>query len=238
MKSDLNIGDIVKEWKIVDIYFKWSGQQNVSHAKLVSLDGSKTREIKLSYLKNGKISYPDRRRPDNTIRNLKHGMSATKLYSTWSGMKNRCLNKKQGHYELYGGRGIKICDQWLEFENFKNWAMSNGYSEDLTLDRVDADGDYCPENCRWATKIEQTINKRNVERLPITAFGDTKDAIEWLQDDRCHNNISIQCLRYRINAGWNSELALTKPPERKHKLNVENWLKQNYPEIYEEYKKQ
>jgi hypothetical protein len=238
MKPDLEVGDIVKNWKIVDIYFKWSGQQNVSHAKIVSLDGKKNREIRLSYLKNGKIAYPDRRRPDLSERNLTHGMSATKLYSTWSGMKNRCLNKRQISYKDYGGRGIKICDDWLEFENFKNWAMSNGYSEDLTLDRVDTDGNYCPKNCKWATKIQQTINKRNVERLPITAFGETKDAIEWLHDDRCHNNISIQCLRYRINAGWDSELALTKPPERKHRLSVKKWLKSNHPDIYEEYLKQ
>jgi hypothetical protein len=238
MKTDLEVGDIVKNWKIVDIYFKWSGQQNVSHANIVSLDGKQKREIRLSYLKNGRIAYPDRRRPDLSERNLTHGMSATKLYSTWSGMKNRCLNDKHASYKLYGGRGIKICDQWLEFDKFKDWAMSNGYSEDLTLDRIDTNGDYCPTNCRWATKTEQTLNRRNVEKLSIAAFGETKDAIEWLQDDRCHNHISIQCLRYRINAGWDSELAITKPPERKHKLSCKNWLKQNYPEIYEEYNKQ
>ena len=238
MKPEVGVGDIIKNWKIVDIYFKWNGQQNVSHAKIISLDGKQEREIRLSYLKNGRIGYPDRRRPDLSERNLTHGMSATKLYSTWSGMKTRCSNDLHKSHKDYGGRGIKVCDEWLEFENFKNWAISNGYSEDLTLDRVDVDGDYCSENCKWATKLEQTINKRNITKCPIMAFGETKDAIEWRHDERCHKDITVSCLRYRIKAGWDTELALTKPPERKHRLSVEKWLKQNHPDIYDEYLKQ
>jgi hypothetical protein len=238
VKCDLKVGDIIKDWKIIDIYFKWSGQQNVSYAKIVSLDGKRTREIRLSYFKNKRIGYPDRRRPDLSERNLIHGMSATKLYSTWYGMKNRCLNVKQGSYETYGGRGIQVCEEWFNFNNFKDWSMANGYSEILTLDRIDPDGNYCPENCRWATKTEQILNKRNTKNLLITVFGETKDAIEWVQDYRCHRNITIQCLRYRIKSGWDSEKALTKPPERKHRLSYKNWLKQNHPEIYEEYNKQ
>ena len=87
MKTDLKVGDIIKDWKIIDIYFRWGGQQNISYAKIISVDGKREREIRLSYLKNGRISYPDRRRPDLSERNLTHGMSATKLYSTWSGKK-------------------------------------------------------------------------------------------------------------------------------------------------------
>jgi hypothetical protein len=148
-------------------------------------------------------------------------------------MKNRCLNPKQGAYKHYGGRGITICDGWMEFEKFAEWANQNGYQEDLTLDRVDNNGNYCPENCKWASKLEQTINKRCVPDETITAFGETKHLVEWAHDPRCGSTVAG--LRYRIGAGWKPEDAILKPPERKHKASLKNWLQENYPDIYDEY---
>lgn len=93
---------------------------------------------------------------------MKHGMSRTRLYQCWSDMKQRCLNPNNSFYYRYGGRGIKFCDEWRDFTSFMEWALSNGYSDDLTLDRIDNDGNYCPENCKWSTQREQSLNKTHL----------------------------------------------------------------------------
>lgn len=98
--------------------------------------------------------------------------SKESLYTKWSTMKARCFRKNATNYNIYGGRGIKVCDTWKkDFMSFYNWAINNGYKEGLTLDRIDVNGNYCPENCRWVTMKEQSRNKRD-NRL-ITYRGDT-----------------------------------------------------------------
>ena len=93
--------------------------------------------------------------------NIKHNLSNTRLYNTWSKLKNRVLNPKDKQYNDYGGRGITICDEWKnDFKSFYDWAMSNGYSDELSIDRIDNDGNYCPENCRWTTRTIQQRNQR------------------------------------------------------------------------------
>lgn len=93
--------------------------------------------------------------------NIKHGMTDHRLYRIYNNMKNRCLNKDFHNYERYGGRGILICDEWLEdFKNFSEWALNNGYKENLTIDRINNDGNYCPENCRWVDLHIQSTNQR------------------------------------------------------------------------------
>ena len=91
-----------------------------------------------------------------------HGLGYTRLYAVWVKIKNRTLNPKDKKYSDYGGRGITICEEWLDIQNFYDWAITNGYEEDkgLSIDRIDNDGNYCPENCRWATSIIQNRNKR------------------------------------------------------------------------------
>ena len=93
--------------------------------------------------------------------NRKHNLSYTRLYKVWANIKDRVLNPKKENYINYGGRGITICDEWKnDFMSFYNWAMENGYSDELSIDRIDNDENYCPENCRWTTSIIQNRNKR------------------------------------------------------------------------------
>lgn len=95
-------------------------------------------------------------------RNVSHKKRYTRLYTTWKNMKQRCSNPAATKYDRYGGRGITVCDEWREdFQTFYDWAMANGYSDDLTIDRIDNDGDYEPSNCQWITQAENTRKARN-----------------------------------------------------------------------------
>lgn len=107
-----------------------------------------------------------------------HGESKTRLYEIWCGMRKRCNNPASSVYKHYGGRGIKVCDAWEnDYETFRDWALENGYKEDLSIDRIDTNGNYEPSNCRWATDIEQANNTR--ANRYITYKGNTLTVAEW-----------------------------------------------------------
>ena len=108
------------------------------------------------------------------------GEKPTRLYVIWRDMKSRCSDTKNIGYSLYGGRGISVCDEWRNnFETFRNWAQENGYRDDLSIDRIDVDGNYEPANCKWATNKEQQRNKRTT--VNITVHGKTKSLGEWAE---------------------------------------------------------
>lgn len=109
---------------------------------------------------------------------LKHGMFGTRIYNVWHTMKERCYVKSQTSYKNYGGRGIKVCDEWQEFIPFMKWAYENGYDEnakrgECTLDRIDVNGDYCPENCRWVSQSVQSNNRRDNVYIEYNGVVDT-----------------------------------------------------------------
>ncbi len=137
------------------------------------------------------------------LRFTKHKMSGSSIYHRWQHMKNRCLKIDDKAYKNYGGRGIKVCDRWLKFENFYE-DMSIGYKIELTLDRIDNNGNYCKENCRWATRKEQGRNTRR--NKIITYQRKTLCMKEWAKE----LNMKYGCLWYRLNAGWSIEKAFTQ----------------------------
>ena len=135
----------------------------------------------------------------------KHGLSKHQIYDCWIAMKARCLNPQNPNFSRYGGRGISVCKEWIDsFENFKNWAYENGYKENLTLDRIDNNGNYCPENCRWATRLQQQNN--NSRNRMIEYNGEVKTLSEW---SRCLG-IKYNKLSKRLYSGWSVEKAFTK----------------------------
>ena len=139
--------------------------------------------------------------------NVTHGMTKTRLYRKYQHMKGRCYTKTDSRYMDYGGRGIKICDEWLGengFENFYKWAIENGYSEDgntwdNTIDRINNDGDYCPENCRIVNQLVQSNNRRT-NRLE-TANGETHTIAEWSRK----TGIPSGSIIYKLNSGAKPE---------------------------------
>ena len=132
----------------------------VQHVQ-VKCDCGSIKDIALNDLKAGKTKSCGCYNMEQIIdRATKHGKSDTRIYSIWKDMRKRCNNKNATNYSNYGGRGIKVCTEWDNFEEFYNWSMDNGYNENLSIDRIDFNGDYEPNNCRWTTSVRQNRNTR------------------------------------------------------------------------------
>lgn len=126
----------------------------------------------------------------------KHGKSKTKLYSTWQNMKTRCFNENDEFYDDYGGRGIKVCEEWVNsFNEFYDWSMKNGYKDDLTIDRIDNNKNYSPDNCRWVNISVQANNKRN--NVKETIDGEDKTLSEWAES----TGINYKTIHSRYSRG-------------------------------------
>ena len=129
--------------------------------------------------------------------NMKHGMSNSRIFKIWAGMKSRCYNKNAPAYKNYGGRGIFVCQSWIEnFEEFEKWAFEHGYSDDLEIDRIDNNGPYSPPNCRWVTRKENCRNRRNNYMIDINGveYQSIAEAAEKL--NILHSSISNQIKKH------------------------------------------
>lgn len=183
---------------------------------LCKCDCGTVRPVRIADLKLGKSTCCGCvGRQKTALRNYLNGTHHLKkhpLYNIWSGIKNRCLCKTSKKYKDYGGRGITICKEWeKDFVSFYNWSIKNGYKQGLTIDRIDNNKGYTPQNCRWVDYKIQSLNKRNTvqfiwngELLPLVIICDKE-------------NISCQLVRDRIRQGWNIEKAILTPKkERKN----------------------
>lgn len=132
----------------------------------------------------------------NSMKHKTHGMSNTRIYKIWLGIKKRCYAPYTPHYDYYGGRGISMCAEWRgDFQKFYEWSVANGYTDSLTIDRIDVNGDYSPNNCRWATIEQQAHNKRNL--LYAKVNGIEKSLCEWSET----YHIPLNALRLRYLRG-------------------------------------
>ncbi len=152
-------------------------------------------------------------RKEQTARNFtKHGDTVDgerpRVLEIWANMIQRCTNPKTRHFENYGGRGITVCAEWRDYTTFRDWALANGYRDDMQIDRIDNNGGYAPSNCRWVT-ARVNCNNRRISII-LTAWGETKSLSEWLEDNRCA--VSRSSLHRRIEAGWEHEKVLSQPP--------------------------
>lgn len=141
--------------------------------------------------------------------NYKHGLCNSRIYGIWCHIKDRCCNSKDVRYKDYGGRGIKICKEWKnDFAKFYDWALKNRYNDSLTIDRIDVNGDYCPENCRWITIKEQQNNRR--DNVFILLNGEKHTISEWARIV----GKKPASIRRRLLCGWKPEEILNKPCEK------------------------
>lgn len=219
---------IIKEYSLIKIYFfleigynstmpkqrlieigtkfgKWTTLSECTRVEKVNLckcicKCGIIKEVRVSNLISGKTTCCGCTSKGNRT----HFLCTTRIYRCWTGMKQRILNPKRETTKIY--KNIKICDEWLNFENFYKWAIPNGYEDAKTIDRINNNGDYEPSNCRWADAATQQNNKSSNHLL--TAFGETKTISQWAKDDRCAVTYFTLCSRMRI--GWKEEDAITK----------------------------
>lgn len=170
-----------------------------------------TKDIRLHTVTSGRVrscGCLHRERARSGLNQLRHGHArvghVTRLHNLWRGMLKRVDATIGGGYEKYAARGIKVCPEWRRFETFRDWAITNGYADTLSIDRINNNGDYEPSNCRWTTATEQCRNRRSSRS--ITAFGQSRTLAEWSEV----SGIKAATISARISLLWSPEDAVTK----------------------------
>lgn len=195
------IGQKFGRWTILDIH---QGSHHKPKRATCRCECGTVRSVVLSTLYHGKSHSCGCYQKEKMAQvQTKHGNAKTRLYYVWKGMRERCLSPANKSFPNYGGRGIQVCAEWRDsFSAFQSWALASGYLPGLTIERRDNSGDYCPENCQWATHKANARNRRIT--LAMTAFGESKSLGEWAEDPRCV--VSYDTLHNRV-------MCLMLPPE-------------------------
>lgn len=175
MAAKVGIGETYYGWTIID--FSHQDPKSGNLFWLSKCSCGNMRRVAGHRILRGESKHCNASVHSKGIVNVKHGMRFTKIYRVWKNMKIRCTNPNAQNFYLYGGRGISVCDRWIDcFENFYE-DMKEGYDEALSIERIDVNGNYTKENCRWATPLEQARNKTNTAY--VTYKGVTKRAHDW-----------------------------------------------------------
>ena len=236
-KYQPKIGDVLHNRKALDVSIQNNGRQNKTMIKvLCACDREKY--ITITDFKLGKFqncNYCKDMKGDIKARVANRNKDDYKrIYRIYKAIHTRCYNPKAQGYQYYGGKGVKMCQLWIDdFNEFYNWSLANNYSIEYTVDRINVQADYSPENCRWVDKYTQANNKS--DNVHLTIFNETKTMAEWSRDDRCL--VTYNILASRIKKGIEPLLAMTKPKRKNKYLTHELYLfiKNNHPEILEEF---
>lgn len=154
--TNCNIGDIHGCRKLIDIFYDETNKRKMASTECIHCESIKNMRLS-DFASNTAVSCK--------CQNIKHGMNRTKIYSVYANIKYRCYNNNHHEFHNYGGKGIVMCNEWLGedgFTKFYEWALNNGYKEGLTIDRLDSDGNYEPDNCQWITRSENTIKSNKI----------------------------------------------------------------------------
>lgn len=190
---------------------EYAGSKNYKTLWLCKCDCGKEKVVKGQDLKRGSTRSCGCLR-DEAVKNQKQmypvDVRIKRLRHIWHGMMRRCNDPGQKYYHRYGGRGISVCDEWKDYVVFARWAINNGYSDELKIDRIDNNGNYEPGNCRWVTEKQQHNNTSRCRFVTIN--GEKKTITEWAEE----NGIDPNTVFTRLGKGMNLDEALTKPTHR------------------------
>lgn len=215
-KTNIRIGSVFGYFTVVGLRKKMYSCKSFSGMRTYAVcrcKCGKEKEIEICNLKSGRTKSCGCEKANlmnsNKIHNT-HMMSKTRLYRIWTDMKSRCTNNRQPHYVYYGKKGISVCAEWKDsFEKFEQWANKNGYSDELTIDRIDNSQGYCPDNCRWTTNKVQSRNRSSNKIVKIWSKNGLNESIPLPEAaERFRKNLEL--VRNRIASGWDVMEALTR----------------------------
>lgn len=200
------VGKKFGRWEVVSFSHKEKCRNGANYYWNCKCECGKEKVVSAGSLRSGSSTSCGCYNKEIISKPRKHGMCGSRLYGIWHAMIDRCTRETCNSYRLYGGRGITVCDEWFDSKEFIEWAFNNGYKEDLTLDRVDSNGNYEPSNCRWVDWKTQANNTRRNHF--VTIGNETLTVSQWAEK----NGLPYKLIYKRTrDLGWSFEKALTTP---------------------------